>query len=91
MWAEFDFESGWVSLAPGDRILLFTDGITEASNPDFAQYGESRFHDFIAQSSALNASDFVENLIMDLKSFCAGTPIHDDRAVLCIDYLRDSD
>ena len=91
VWAEFDIESGWVSLAPGDRILLFTDGITEASNPAFAQYGESRFQDFIAQSASLNASDFVENLILDLKTFCAGTPIHDDRAVLCIDYLRDSD
>jgi serine phosphatase RsbU (regulator of sigma subunit) len=41
-----------VELAPGNTLLLYTDGITEAANPEGQEFGESRFLDALAPFSS---------------------------------------
>jgi len=47
------------------------------------------FGKFLKQSVHLAPAAFIDALMADVLVFCEGLPIHDDRAVLCVDYLPD--
>lgn len=87
--SDFEFQSGRCGLQRADRILMFTDGILEAQNSRREQYSEEAFGKFLAQSAHLPPASFIDALMADVLAFCEGLPIHDDRAVLCVDYLPD--
>jgi sigma-B regulation protein RsbU (phosphoserine phosphatase) len=75
-----------IVLAPGDRLLLYTDGITEASTADGAEFGEARLEaaiDALRQGSAL---DMVEGIIERVDAFAAGAPQADDITCLALIY-----
>ena len=75
-----------VQLEDGDRLILFTDGITEALNGQEEMYGDERFHKSIASHAGRPVKEFVRLLIRDLDEYCAGIPVEDDRALLCVDF-----
>ena len=53
----------------GDKILLFTDGVTEAKNAEDEQYGASRLEDFIKKHHGLEAKAFNQELLKELNAF----------------------
>jgi len=53
----------------GDQILLFTDGVIEATNKDNQQYGEGRLEDFIKQNHKLQPALFNQRLLDELNAF----------------------
>jgi len=63
----------------GDRILLLTDGITEAENRQGAQFGAGHLPQFLREANA------VESLFAALEQFCVGTRPQDDQTILTID------
>jgi len=67
-----------IALAPGDLLLLYTDGITEAVNSAGEQYGMDRLSDVISKSAALPAQAVVEKIKEEVFSFSLGQPQHDD-------------
>jgi serine phosphatase RsbU (regulator of sigma subunit) len=69
-----------------DRILLFTDGVIEASNKTGQDYGEGRLQDFIRHNYNLNVEVFNQKLKDDLVSFNYG-PFNDDIFILNI-YIK---
>ena len=66
------------SLAPGDLLVLYSDGVTEANNPDFDEFGEERFVRVLTENRARPASQIVEAVTTALKEFTAGAPQTDD-------------
>ncbi len=56
-------------LVPGDRILLYTDGIPEATNAAGDFFGDERFKDFIESKQAIPADDFADTLLQYLKTW----------------------
>ena len=74
---EASFGSGYAQLAPGDRLLLFTDGITEAMNDAHALYGEARLRALFA-AAAGDADALVEEVIESVQGFAAGAQQSDD-------------
>jgi serine phosphatase RsbU (regulator of sigma subunit) len=70
-----------LTLNPGDRILLLTDGITEAEDKDGAQFGPANLDRYLHDPNA------VEALFLALDQFCMGTRPQDDQTVLTIDRL----
>lgn len=50
------------SIEPGDRLLLYTDGLTEAENSNGDTFGDAALRDFIVQHHSLNAEEFAANL-----------------------------
>jgi serine phosphatase RsbU (regulator of sigma subunit) len=73
------FHSIPVDLAPGDRILLLSDGITEAENLAGIQFGPEQLEQFVAGANP------VESIFAALDQFCAGTHPQDDQTILTID------
>ncbi len=67
------------TLSVGDRIVLLTDGITEAEAADGEQFGMERLE------TPLRAADPVAALLSAVDAFCNGSPAQDDRTILAIE------
>jgi sigma-B regulation protein RsbU (phosphoserine phosphatase) len=83
MFAERSFLSGsTLSLEPGETVVLFTDGITEAGEVDGNAFGTDRFLEFIKHHRHDAASSIVEGLCRTAQSFEARRPQVDDMTVV---------
>ncbi|HWR16620.1 MAG TPA: SpoIIE family protein phosphatase [Terriglobales bacterium] len=74
------FDSASFTIQPGDRIIMVTDGVTEASNSEDEFFGEDRL-----EKVAANCSSY-ETVFEELHRFCAGTPFNDDCTVVELSY-----
>ena len=63
------FSKGEWQLAPGEAILVYTDGITEATAPDGSMFGELRLLDFLEKSTNASPKEIVESLVEDVLKF----------------------
>ncbi len=77
------FASQKVNLKKGNRIFVYTDGVTEAENKKFAFYGEDRLGKILAKK----AEDTLKTVMVDLKLFTAGHSQSDDITMLEFVYL----
>jgi sigma-B regulation protein RsbU (phosphoserine phosphatase) len=76
------------TLEPGDVLLLYTDGVTEAMNSDREQFGIERLAQCISQSAHLSASGMVQALRQELQAFTAGQSLADDTTILVCKLLN---
>ncbi len=74
----------------GDRLVLYTDGITEAMNLELEQYGSKRLADIIQQTSDLEVDKVADIIFDDLDRFSAGRSIDDDMTLIIIDFDIDT-
>jgi len=82
---QLELEEASVKLAPGDIVVLYTDGISEAADPTGEQYGEQRLCECVAaQPPGLAARDVAERVLIDLREFLAGTEAQDDITLLVL-------
>ncbi len=71
-------------LQPGDRLFLYTDGITEAMNQNAEEYSDERMIKFFTSNNELSTGDFVDAIIEDVKSHTSGFPQSDDITLLVL-------
>ena len=81
LFPEVVYDQAELELSPGDQLVLYTDGITEASAPDGRMYGTDRLDRAIATCRE-TADGLVRAILDDLAAFTDGTPIGDDRTLL---------
>lgn len=74
-------------LEPGERILLYTDGVTEATNSEEKLYGEDRLYNFVNNHKNQNAKDLIHNLKKDIDEFVGEASQFDDITMLMFDYF----
>jgi sigma-B regulation protein RsbU (phosphoserine phosphatase) len=67
-----------LNLDPGDTLVFYTDGVTEAMNAVSEEYGEDRFKAAMAKGVGLPAAELLPRLVADVRAFVAGAPPHDD-------------
>jgi phosphoserine phosphatase RsbU/P len=72
------YELASISLAPGDWLVIFTDGLVEAENAHQEEYGETRVLSAIAACAAMTPSEMLKRLMAELDSYVGQTPQHDD-------------
>jgi sigma-B regulation protein RsbU (phosphoserine phosphatase) len=65
------FSSGTVQLSVGDRVVLFTDGLTEAVNGKDEEFGERRLLQLLEEHRALSAPDLQKAILNSVAEFCA--------------------
>lgn len=77
--ADFSFE-----LAPGDCLLLYTDGSTEAMDEEDLEFGLPRLVQGLQASAALGAPKIIKRLTEDVKNFAGNHPQYDDITLIAI-------
>jgi len=78
------YKEQMLHLLPGDILLAFTDGISEAMNASEDEWGEDRL---IAEAQAhanLNAEELLQRLFCAADAFAAGAPQHDDMTIVVL-------
>lgn len=75
------FQEATVQLVPGDQLILYTDGITEAMNPLGQMYDTDRL-DAAISNCMVDADALIQSILTDLARFTSGHPANDDRTLL---------
>lgn len=78
------YEQSSVALAPGDILLAYTDGISEAMTIDDEEWGEDRMIAAAQACRALPAAQMIERLMAAADAFTAGAPQHDDMTLVIV-------
>ena len=74
----FPFEEDSVEIKPGDTLVVFSDGITEAFDPSDNQFGEEKLVETIAANRDQPARIITERIIDSVRQFAATAPQADD-------------
>jgi serine phosphatase RsbU (regulator of sigma subunit) len=76
-----------LQLEPGDRVLLHTDGVTEARSPDGEEFGAPRLHDLFVResSSGLLPAEVLRRMVQACLDWQGG-PLRDDATLLLLDW-----
>ncbi|MGD0909668.1 MAG: SpoIIE family protein phosphatase [Candidatus Acidiferrales bacterium] len=76
------YEEWSVRLNPGDILIFYSDGITEASNRDGKFFGTGRLQNLFAANTNLSSADLADRILEDVQEFTQGGPITDDRTLV---------
>lgn len=80
----FPYTQAAVELEPGDVLLAFTDGISEAMNTDDEEWGEEQLIDAAKACEGLSAADTISHIVDAADRFAAGADQHDDMTLLVV-------
>ncbi len=76
-----------LQMHPGDRLFLYTDGVTEAVNPAKEMYGNDRLLGYINAHKDAKLADVLNGLTTDIKRFADTEEQFDDMTMLLFDYI----
>ena len=80
------YRIGELTMYPGDRLFLYTDGVPEATNTENKLYGEDRLLKFMNQNCAMEAISLLPELKANIDEFVGEAPQFDDITMLMLDY-----
>jgi phosphoserine phosphatase RsbU/P len=80
------YEEETVTLEPGDLIIVFSDGVTEAMNPDSEEFTDDRLLDCANKHRGQTPQQVLDALLADLHEFCAGATQSDDVTAVLVRY-----
>lgn len=87
MLADPEYQQSEVELQKGDRLILFTDGVTEAWNEQGEEFGEERLMDLLNTQSCISIEEMTGRIMSALSDFSKET-WHDDATLLAMDVLE---
>jgi serine phosphatase RsbU (regulator of sigma subunit) len=82
LFKDAEFEVGKVQCSPGDRLLIVTDGVTEAENPNGDFFGYEQLAAVAPKTTG------IVDLMEEIARFCDGTPARDDCTALELTYTQ---
>ncbi|MCG3180862.1 MAG: hypothetical protein BIFFINMI_03225 [Phycisphaerae bacterium] len=84
--ADSDWQEPVLELSPGDRFVLYTDGLVDAENGDGEPFGADRLDSLLERCRAMSPAQCVNVCKVELAAWTAGTAAADDITVLVLDY-----
>ncbi|MEW5701098.1 MAG: PP2C family protein-serine/threonine phosphatase [Candidatus Zixiibacteriota bacterium] len=81
---DFTYTEGQTALAPGDWLVLYTDGVTEAPGPDDDLFDESRLMAFVRRHRTDAPGPFLDHLIGEVSAFSGCSEFADDLTVIAL-------
>lgn len=91
---EAEYSGAEQKLAPGDRILMYTDGIVETFNQQDEEFGEERLKNLLCTGTELSAEEMADRLLLETKTWAGigeGDSLEDDLTLIVIDVLPGKD
>jgi phosphoserine phosphatase RsbU/P len=82
MFETLELAEDWIQLMPGDRLIVFSDGVPDAVNPAGERYGYERLHAALISGGHLDAEALCAHLVADLTRWTAGADPFDDVTLL---------
>ena len=87
MFAEAEYAVQTIQTAPGDRLVLYTDGVTKARDGGAAEYGLARLAGVCGRHAAAAPADLVAACRQDLADFRGARPPLDDVTLLVLGHM----
>jgi phosphoserine phosphatase RsbU/P len=78
------YENCTVELRSGDVLVAYTDGLSEARNPEGEEFGEERLAQIVADNSDLPAEEMRERIIASIRGWQRAAPPHDDMTIVIV-------
>jgi sigma-B regulation protein RsbU (phosphoserine phosphatase) len=85
---DFPYEEETVELQPGDCLVMYSDGITEAVNPDDVQFGEEGLFRVVNTSTHAPASAIIDTIVSAVRAHAGTAPQADDMTLVVIKRLE---
>ena len=82
------YKQSMLKLEPGDKVILYTDGVTEAENEEREQFGEQRLRDRVNQMESAGAQELVTEIRRSVAEFSGGAEQFDDITMVALVYRR---
>ena len=79
---EYGHETETLRVGPGDVILFYTDGITDATDSNGKHYGEQRLRNLLIRNRERGPREIIDLIKDDLEEFCEGGSLADDRTLM---------
>ena len=73
-----------VNLREGDVLVMYTDGITEATDSEVQFFGEKRLIQTVEKYSHLSSNEICDNILRDVEQYSTGSEIRDDRTIVVV-------
>jgi serine phosphatase RsbU (regulator of sigma subunit)/pSer/pThr/pTyr-binding forkhead associated (FHA) protein len=86
LFEQATFEEETVNLEPGDLIVAFSDGVTEAMNPESEEFSDERLVACATQHRGKTPQQVLDALLADVQKFCAGATQSDDVTAVLVRY-----
>jgi phosphoserine phosphatase RsbU/P len=83
VFAHQKFDSSTVQLRSGDRVVMYTDGVTEACNAQDEEFGEERLLNVLQENPSRSAIEIQKSILQSVSEFSCG-PWRDDATLLVI-------
>jgi len=83
------YEEKSTKLKYGDKIILYTDGIPEATNSEREEYSGARFEETVLKNRHLPLDDFTNYIVEDVQRFIGNAQVEDDITLVVIELVRD--
>jgi sigma-B regulation protein RsbU (phosphoserine phosphatase) len=81
----FQYESGKINLEKDDSIILYTDGITEAQNPDDDEFGEDKLKEIIKNNINVSGKEIIDIILKEIDVFAGSNRQYDDETLIIIE------
>jgi phosphoserine phosphatase RsbU/P len=86
LFPDASYPMGETAFQPGDRLVLYTDGVTEARDGSGAWFGDRELRAYIAAHRGGSPGEFLDDLMAHLRRWSGGdSPFEDDLTVVAID------
>jgi phosphoserine phosphatase RsbU/P len=85
LWPEIDFDCIDISVCPSDRLLLYSDGVTECMSLDGEVFGEQRLLEYLDRASCAPLEKLLEGLDLEMKAWAGAANFADDVSLLAIE------
>ena len=82
------YEQESLTLEPGDTLVVFSDGISEAQNPAGEDYGDDRLLACLEDNRGASPMEMRDALLVSVRAFASGATPIDDMTVLVLRYRR---
>ena len=84
-----EYQSSVLMLQPGESLLFYTDGVTEAFNKDNEEYKEARLEKVLEGKHSMNLNELISQVFDDVQSFTEGVEQSDDITCMALKHLKD--